>query len=81
MPGGSSSRRHWHSPNSFGFGHEDGYRPVYTALFGADIPIVAHVTGLDQLPRLGFRFVAVPAKVRNFGTFPVRAFAEIDVES
>jgi kynurenine formamidase len=29
------------------------------------------------LPDGGFRFYAVPPKVRAFGTFPVRAFAEI----
>jgi kynurenine formamidase len=27
------------------------------------------------LPDRGFRFFAVPVKVKNFGTFPVRAFA------
>jgi hypothetical protein len=27
------------------------------------------------VPDAGFRFYAVPAKVRAFGTFPVRAFA------
>jgi hypothetical protein len=33
------------------------------------------MTNLDQLPDLGFRFHAVPVKVKKFGTFPVRAFA------
>lgn len=53
----------------------DGTRPVHTALLGAGIPIVEHLTGLDALPAAGFRFFAVPVKVRGFGTFPVRAFA------
>ena len=52
----------------------DGRRPVHTALLGADIPIVEHMTGLDQVPDSGARFFAVPPKVKAFGTFPVRAF-------
>jgi arylformamidase len=52
-----------------------GERPVHSTLLKADIPIVEHMTGLDQVPESGFRFHAVPVKVRKFGTFPVRAFA------
>jgi kynurenine formamidase len=52
-----------------------GERPVHSTLLRHDIPIVEHMTNLDQLPDLGFRFHAVPVKVKNFGTFPVRAFA------
>lgn len=55
----------------------DGTRPVHTTLLGAGIPIVEHLRGLDQLPVSGFRFSAVPPKVRGIGTFPVRAFALI----
>jgi kynurenine formamidase len=50
-------------------------RPVHTRLLGADIPICEHMTGLQDLPDGGFRFSAVPPKVRGMGTFPVRAFA------
>ena len=50
-------------------------RPVHTLLLGADIPIGEHLTGLDQLPGDGFRFSAVPPKIKGMGTFPVRAFA------
>ena len=50
-------------------------RPVHTLLLGADIPIGEHLTGLDQLPECGFRFSAVPPKIKGMGTFPVRAFA------
>jgi arylformamidase len=50
-------------------------RPVHTKLLGADVPICEHLTGLGQLPDAGFRFSAVPPKVRGMGTFPVRAFA------
>ena len=56
----------------------DGSRPVHTKLLGAEIPICEHLCGLDALPETGFRFYAVPAKVRAFGTFPVRAFARIE---
>jgi kynurenine formamidase len=53
-------------------------RPVHTALLGAGIPVVEHMTGLDALPDRGFRFFAVPAPVAGMGTFPVRAFAILD---
>jgi kynurenine formamidase len=55
----------------------DGRRPVHTTLLGASIPIVEHMTALDQLPDSGFRFSAVPPKVKGMGTFPVRAFAAL----
>ncbi len=47
-------------------------------LLGADIPIGEHLTGLGELPDRGFRFSAVPPKIKGMGTFPVRAFAVID---
>jgi kynurenine formamidase len=50
-------------------------RPVHTKLLGANIPICEHMTGLGQLPDEGFRFSAVPPKVRGMGSFPVRAYA------
>jgi kynurenine formamidase len=53
----------------------DGHRPVHTTLLGAGLPIVEHMTGLGQLPSRGFRFSAVPPKVKGMGTFPVRAHA------
>jgi kynurenine formamidase len=34
--------------------------------------------GLELLPDRGSRFFAVPVKVKEFGTFPVRAFAIVD---
>lgn len=55
----------------------DGSRPVHSILLEANIPIVEHLTGLEQLPESGFRFFAVPVKVRDFGSFPVRAFADV----
>ena len=55
-------------------------RPVHTVLLGSDIPIVEHMTNLERLPDDGFRFSAVPVKVKAFGTFPVRAFARLTRE-
>jgi len=55
----------------------DGTRPAHTILLGAGIPIVEHLCGLGELPDQGFRFFAVPAKVKGLGSFPVRAFGLI----
>ncbi len=55
-----------------------GHRPVHSILLGADIPIVEHMCRLENLPDSGFKFHAVPVKVRNFGTFPVRAYAVVE---
>jgi arylformamidase len=54
-----------------------GERPAHSILLGADIPICEHMCSLEQLPDSGFRFHAVPVKVKRFGTFPVRAYAII----
>jgi arylformamidase len=50
-------------------------RPAHTILLGKEIPIMEHMGNLDQLPDDGFKFFAVPVKVKGMGTFPVRAFA------
>lgn len=50
-------------------------RPVHTVLLGAGIAICEHMTNLGALPEAGFRFTAVPPKIKGMGTFPVRAFA------
>jgi kynurenine formamidase len=52
-------------------------RSVHSTLLRAEIPVVEHLTGLDQLPDAGFRFFAVPVKFKGMGTFPVRAFGLI----
>jgi arylformamidase len=52
-------------------------RPVHSILLRSDIPIVEHLCNLDALPREGFKFFAVPVKVKEMGTFPVRAFGII----
>ncbi len=55
----------------------DGARPVHSVLLGAGIPIVEHLCNVAVLPEQGFKFYAVPVKVRGMGTFPVRAFAVV----
>jgi kynurenine formamidase len=51
---------------------------VRTTLLAAEIPVCEHLCGLTALPESGFRFSAVPVKVRAFGSFPVRAFARLE---
>ena len=52
-------------------------RPAHTLLLAAGIPVVEHLTGLEQLPPTGARFTAVPLRVEGLGTIPVRAFARL----
>jgi kynurenine formamidase len=53
-------------------------RPVHSILLAVGVPIVEHLRGLAQLPADGFRFFAVPVKVKGMGTFPVRAFGWVE---
>jgi arylformamidase len=53
-------------------------RPAHSILLRAGIPIVEHLCDLARLPEFGYRFFAVPVKVKEFGTFPVRAFCILD---
>jgi kynurenine formamidase len=53
---------------------EDRARPAHSILLRQGIPIVEHLCGLGELPDQGFKFFAVPVKVKGMGTFPVRAF-------
>jgi len=43
-------------------------RPVHSKLLGAGIPIGEHLTNLGEVPDSGFRFSAVPPKVKGMGT-------------
>jgi kynurenine formamidase len=56
---------------------KDPARPAHSVLLAAGIPIVEHLTGLDQLPFDGFRFTAAPPLVRGMATWPVRAYATV----
>jgi arylformamidase len=53
-------------------------RPVHSLLLASEVPIVEHLRGLARLPGAGFRFFAVPVKVKGMGTFPVRAFGIVE---
>ncbi len=55
----------------------DSRRPAHSAILGAGVPLVEHLTGLGALPPDGWRFFAVPPRIRGMATFPVRAFALI----
>jgi arylformamidase len=55
----------------------DRARPAHSVLLRAGIPIVEHLTGLEQVPPTGAVFSAVPLRIRGFGTIPVRAFARV----
>jgi kynurenine formamidase len=52
----------------------DTARPVHSVLLKAGVPVVEHLCNLGALPDEGFKFFAVPVKVKGMGTFPVRAF-------
>jgi kynurenine formamidase len=55
----------------------DPSRPAHTILLAAEVYVVEHLTGLDQLPTYGARFTAAPPRLAGVGTFPVRAFAVV----
>ncbi|GIH19464.1 cyclase family protein [Rugosimonospora africana] len=54
-----------------------GQRPAHSILLDAGIPVLEHLTGLADLPITGARLHAAPPRVRDFGTFPVRAYAVV----
>jgi arylformamidase len=54
-----------------------GERPAHSLLLGAGVHVVEHLTNLGALPPRGARVTAAPPAVEGFGTFPVRAFAEL----
>jgi kynurenine formamidase len=58
-----------------------GTRPAHSILLGHDIPVVEHLCGLGDLPDSGFKFFAVPVKIKRFGTFPIRAFGLVPSKS
>jgi kynurenine formamidase len=53
-------------------------RPAHTGLLRAGIPVVEHMTGLEQVVGKRFRFHAAPIAVAGMGTFSVRAYALVD---
>ena len=55
----------------------DAERPAHSTLLSAGVPVLEHLTGLDQLPATGARLHAAPLRIERFGTFPVRAYAVV----
>lgn len=56
---------------------DGGERPAHSILLAAGIPVLEHLTGLEQLPVAGARLHAAAPRLRDFGTFPVRAYAVV----
>jgi arylformamidase len=54
-----------------------GERPAHSVLLAAGVPVLEHLTGLDQLPATGAQLHAAPPRIEGFSTFPVRAYAVI----
>ncbi len=54
---------------------QDPERPAHSKLLAAGIPIVEHLTNLNELAGRSFRFTAAPPAIRGGTSFPVRAFA------
>jgi kynurenine formamidase len=52
-------------------------RPAHSQLLAAGVHVVEHLANLAAVPPSGARFTAVPPKIREFGTFPVRPFARL----
>jgi len=52
-------------------------RPAHSTLLAAGVPVLEHLTGLDQVPATGARLHAAPLRIERFGTFPVRAYAVV----
>jgi kynurenine formamidase len=53
----------------------DPARPAHSILLAANIPVVEHLRGLEQLSGQDFRFFAAPPAIRGGTSFPIRAFA------
>lgn len=53
-------------------------REAHVSLLAAGIPIIENLRGLRDLPETGAILTAVPAAVRGVGSFPVRAFAQLE---
>ena len=55
----------------------DTARPAHSTLLAAGVPVLEHLTGLEQLPASGARLHAAPLRIERFSTFPVRAYAVV----
>ncbi len=59
----------------------DDSRPAHTRLLREGILVVENLCSLGALPRRGSRFFAVPPRIVRGASFPVRAFAQVPVQS
>jgi kynurenine formamidase len=57
----------------------DPARPAHTRLLAAGILIVENLCNLAALPPVGFKFYAAPPRIVRGASFPVRAFAEVEL--
>jgi arylformamidase len=55
-----------------GFVNPTGF---FIELFKADIPIIANITNLHLLPRIGFTLIVLPLKISGICTVPCRIIA------
>lgn len=56
----------------------DGDRPAHSVLLKAGIPIIEHICNLHTIPNNKvLEFTAVPIKIKDFSTFPVRAYVKV----
>lgn len=54
-----------------------GHKPAHSVLLAAGVPVVEHLTNLQQLPMSGATVTAAPPAVRGLATFPLRCFAGV----
>ncbi len=57
--------------------YSGGFRPAHSILLAAGIPVLEHLDNLESVPSSGGRLHAAPPPVRDFGTFPVRAYVVV----
>ena len=55
----------------------DPSRPAHTGLLAGNVLVVENLCNLELLPTSGFRFYAVPLRIKGGASFPVRAFADV----
>jgi kynurenine formamidase len=56
------------------------FRYACAASYGAGITIVEHLCNLEQIARSELSLSAAPVKVREMGTFPVRAYGRFNFQ-
>jgi kynurenine formamidase len=57
-----------------------GSRPAHSALLKQGVLLVEHLCNIEVIGDHAFTFSAVPVKIENLATFPVRAYAHVREE-